>query len=103
MSGNWEVFSETNHTPQAPNENLFRQVWRFIRSVTPRVSSSVARQLRQVEVTSPWLLGDIDLTTWPRLRAQLWRGDVGKTGGCTLWPVRPSANWSWWPLSSTRR
>jgi hypothetical protein len=77
MSGNWEVFSETSHSPQAPNENLFRQVWKFIRSVTPRVSSAVARQLRQVEGTSPWLTGDIDLSAWPRFL-------VAQPGGVTL-------------------
>src|SRR5262249_43008993 len=77
MSSSWEVFSETTHAPQAPNENLFRQVWAFIRSITAGVSSSVARQLRQAEETSPWLLGDVDPSAWPRFLA-------ARPGGATL-------------------
>jgi hypothetical protein len=67
MSSNWEVFSETNHTPQEPNPNIFRQIWAFIRDMTVGAASSATRQLRQLEENSKWLIGEVDPLAWPRV------------------------------------
>ena len=67
LSSNREVFSENNHDLEAPDEHLFRQVWRFVRSITADAGGAIRRHLQQVEEASPWLLGDFDPSGWPRL------------------------------------
>lgn len=67
FSSNWELFTEIQRNSEGDNDQLFHEVWSFVRSVSEGVVGAAERQLHQVEETSKWLLETPEPSGWPRV------------------------------------